>query len=193
MERKRLVIQINKDKCIECGKCGKICSKNKHPKLCSGCGECVKMCPVNAIVLIKQTDNNKNHKTKNSKIHKTMRTHIFRFIGGFIVAVAGFSAITMLLWNALLPNIFGIACISFWQALGLLLLGRILFSGIGGGNFMRPGGMMHDKKRNFIREKWMKMTPEERRKIFSHHHRHGGFCDMKGFDENRREQENEQN
>ena len=118
-----------------------------------------------------------------------MKTRTFKFIGGFTVAVAGFSAITMLLWNALLPNIFGIACINFWQALGLLVLGRILFSGIGGGSPMH----MHGDRKNFIREKWMKMTPEERRKIFSHHHRHGGFCDMKGFDENRREQENEQN
>ena len=123
-----------------------------------------------------------------------MRTRIFRFIGGFIAAAAGFSAITMLLWNALLPSIFGIACINFWQALGLLVLGRILFSGIGGGGF-HPGGMMHDKKRNFIREKWMKMTPEERRKIFSHHHRHGGFFDMEEqqADENRCAGENEQN
>jgi hypothetical protein len=34
---------------------------------------------------------------------------------------------TMLLWNALLPNIFGLPVISFWQALGLCLLARFLF------------------------------------------------------------------
>ena len=129
----------------------------------------------------------------NRKIHKTMKARSFKFIGGFIVAAAGFSAITMLLWNALLPGIFGISSINFWQALGLLVLGRILFSGIGGGNFMHPGGMMGRDKRNFIREKWMKMTPEERRGFFRNHHRYGGFFDTDGFDEKRREQENEQN
>ena len=122
-----------------------------------------------------------------------MRKHIFKFLVGFIVATAGFSAITMLLWNALLPSIFGIACINFWQALGLLVLARVLFSGIGGGNFMHPGGMMHSDRKNFIREKWMKMSPEERKEFFRNHHHHRGFCNTEGFDEKRREQENEQN
>ena len=118
-----------------------------------------------------------------------MKTRTFKFIGGFTVAVAGFSAITMLLWNALLPNIFGIACINFWQALGLLVLGRILFSGIGGGSPMH----MHGDRKNFIREKWMKMTPEERREFFRNHHRGMKQFGMEEFDEKRREQGNEQN
>ena len=123
-----------------------------------------------------------------------MRKHIFKFLVGFIVATAGFSAITMLLWNALLPNIFGIACINFWQALGLLVLGRILFSGVGGGHFMPMHDRMHKNKRNFIREKWMKMTPEERKEFFrSHHHGMKHYLGMEEFDEKRREQENEQN
>ena len=123
-----------------------------------------------------------------------MRTRIFKFIGGFTVAAAGFSAITMLLWNALLPNIFDIACINFWQALGLLVLGRILFSGIGGGNFMHMrGAMMHDNRKNFVREKWMKMTPEERSEFFRNHHRGMRHFGMEEFGETRREQADEQN
>ena len=123
-----------------------------------------------------------------------MRTRIFKFIGGFIAAATGFSAITMLLWNALLPSIFGISAINFWQALGLLVLGRILFSGIGGGGggFTHMHGMMHDKKRNFIREKWMKMTPEERKEFFSNHHREMKHFGMGDFDENRHDKGNEQ-
>ncbi len=43
--------------------------------------------------------------------------------------------VTMLLWNALLPAIFGLGVITFWQAMGLILLGKILFGGFhGGGN-----------------------------------------------------------
>ncbi len=45
----------------------------------------------------------------------------FVFIGG---------TITQLLWNWLLPPIFGWKELSFWQALGMLTLCRILFGGI---------------------------------------------------------------
>lgn len=46
----------------------------------------------------------------------------FIFIGG---------AIVMLLWNTLLPTLFSLPAVSFWQALGILLLCRILFGGFG--------------------------------------------------------------
>jgi hypothetical protein len=77
---------------------------------------------------------------------------LFIWIGGEVV---------MLLWNWLLPAIFGWKLITFWQALGLLALCRILFGRLGGGN--------HDhSKWNRGRcsdEKWKKMTPEEREKF----------------------------
>lgn len=68
-----------------------------------------------------------------------------------------FGELVMHLWNWLLPPIFGLHVITFWQALGLLLLSRILFGswGSGGGNRGRRGR----------REKWDKMTPEEREKL----------------------------
>jgi hypothetical protein len=42
-----------------------------------------------------------------------------------------FGEIVMHLWNWLLPMLFGWHQISFWQALGLLVLCRILFGGFG--------------------------------------------------------------
>jgi hypothetical protein len=99
-------------------------------------------------------------------------------IGHFLLgmaAIAGFGAAVMLLWNALLPQIFGIAAIHFWQALGLLVLCRMLFGSFGGG---RPFGAGHGFHRNPIREKWLHMTPEERREFIKrrHHFGHGfGF------------------
>jgi len=68
-----------------------------------------------------------------------------------------FGELVMHLWNWLLPPLFGWHLISFWQALGLLLLSRILFGswGSGGGNRGRRGR----------REKWDKMTPEERERL----------------------------
>jgi len=47
-------------------------------------------------------------------------------------AVAVFSFIVMSLWNAILPAVIGVKLISFWQALGILVLSKILFGGFGG-------------------------------------------------------------
>jgi hypothetical protein len=75
---------------------------------------------------------------------------IFTWIGGELV---------MLLWNWLLPTLFGWRQITFWQALGLLALCRILFGGFG----LRGGGPRTNIRRRMA-ERWEHMTPEEREK-----------------------------
>lgn len=70
-----------------------------------------------------------------------------KIAGIFIMVLAGifiFGEIVMLLWNALMPEIFHLPIISFWQALGLLVLAKIFFSGFRGGG---PRGRMKDKLR----------------------------------------------
>ena len=73
-----------------------------------------------------------------------------------------FGFIVMSLWNCLLPGIIGVGTITFWQALGILILSKILF-----GNF--HGGHGHSRyHHHYGREwhrKWMNMTPEERAKM----------------------------
>jgi len=76
---------------------------------------------------------------------------LFIFIGGEVV---------MHLWNWLLPDLFGFKPITFWPALGLLALCRILF---GGGLTMR-GADMRSRMRRRMAERWDRMTPEEREK-----------------------------
>ncbi len=62
----------------------------------------------------------------------------------FILIFAALVGATMLLWNALLPAIFGVVAITYWQALGLLVLGRLLFGGFGKmGHGMRHFGHRH--------------------------------------------------
>ncbi|MGA8086007.1 MAG: hypothetical protein WCA10_01795 [Terracidiphilus sp.] len=68
-----------------------------------------------------------------------------------------FGELVMHLWNWLLPPLFGWHFISFWQALGLMLLCRILF-----GNWGSGGGNRGSRRR---REKWEKMSPEERERL----------------------------
>jgi hypothetical protein len=54
-------------------------------------------------------------------------------IAAAVVLVPGllalFSAVTMWLWNWLMPAIFKLPAIGFWQAVGILLLSHILFKG----------------------------------------------------------------
>ncbi|MDP4150472.1 MAG: hypothetical protein Q8927_08735 [Bacteroidota bacterium] len=88
-----------------------------------------------------------------------------RWILGFIalglLAVTVFGSLVMLLWNALFPPLFHLPLITFWQALGLLLLAKILFGGFRGGPGRRWKRRMdvdcenisqEDKER--IRQEW---------------------------------------
>jgi hypothetical protein len=77
------------------------------------------------------------------------------------VAVLVFGFVTMHLWNWLIPSIFGLRAITFAQALGLLVLGKILFGGFHKhGHGCGPRGW-----RRHMEERWAKMTPEERERF----------------------------
>ncbi len=72
------------------------------------------------------------------------------FVGVMGLVIAG-------LWNALMPAIFQLPPITFWQALGLFLLSRLLFGRFGGfGRRMR--------RARFVRG-WDRLTPEERQRF----------------------------
>jgi hypothetical protein len=82
-----------------------------------------------------------------------------RFLLFAAVAVAVLGLVVMALWNRLMPDLFGWRSISFGQALGLLILTRLLFGGFRGG----PG--RHMRWRGRMRERWAQMTPEERERF----------------------------
>ncbi len=73
-----------------------------------------------------------------------------------VAAVAVFGFVVMSLWNWLAPAVFGLRIITFWQALGILILSKVLFGGFRG----RPGYGGHWRRR--MNERWQQMTPEER-------------------------------
>ena len=89
---------------------------------------------------------------------------------GIAVLAAGVAAalglVVMTLWNGLLPGLFGFKTLHFWQALGLLVLTRILFGG-----FHRGHGHGFHRRHHMI-QRWESMTPEEREK-FRSGFRHG--------------------
>jgi hypothetical protein len=75
---------------------------------------------------------------------------LFMALGGWVV---------MSLWNWLLPGVFGWRMITFWQAMGMLVLCRILFGGVSGRGWRRS----YSGRR--IADRWRKMTPDEREKF----------------------------
>lgn len=74
---------------------------------------------------------------------------------GFTLFVALGGEVVRQLWNWLLPTLFGWKQITFWQALGLLALCRILFGGFG----------LHGSNRRRMADRWEQMTPEERERL----------------------------
>ena len=86
---------------------------------------------------------------------------LFIFIGGEAV---------MLLWNWLLPPLFGFKELTFWQALGILALCRILFGmGFRGGARRVGRGPLSDRVIDRVSERlgerWDRMSPEERERL----------------------------
>lgn len=82
-----------------------------------------------------------------------------RIVGIAVIAaifVAGFGAAVWQLWNLLIPKIFGLPALGFWQAVGLLSLSWIFFGSWRG--FARPHGYWRYR----MHERWAQMTPEER-------------------------------
>jgi hypothetical protein len=74
----------------------------------------------------------------------------------------------MLLWNALVPDLFHGPFLTFWQAVGLLVLLHILFHSCGGG---RHGGWAHRHWKARFEAKLAAMTPEEREKFKDEYNR----------------------
>lgn len=94
-----------------------------------------------------------------------MRSFFYR--GRFIfipLAAAAFLSligfVVMNLWNWLLPAILHVGVITFWQAIGIFVLCKILF-GFGKGGGPGKGAWM----RHRMEEKFKNMTPEEREKF----------------------------
>src|SRR5436190_23169083 len=90
---------------------------------------------------------------------------------GIVLAVFIGGEVVKQLWNWLLPPLFGWHQVTFWQALGLLVLCRILFGGLG----RHGSGRARSSVRRRMAERWEHMTPEERERFRQ------GMCGRFGF------------
>ena len=79
------------------------------------------------------------------------------------LAVAGY--VIMRLWNWLLPDLFQLPLISFWQSLGLLVLSRILFGGWGGRGGRAKWARHRRQWKQKVESRLDCLSPEEKEKF----------------------------
>jgi hypothetical protein len=94
------------------------------------------------------------------------KSFLIRKIAGVILIAAAaiflFTFIVMSLWNSILAPVLGVRIINFGQALGILILSKILFGGFRGGSGWRG---RRGAWNNQMKEKWQTMSPEEKEKF----------------------------
>ena len=83
-----------------------------------------------------------------------------KVVGVVVLATVVFGLVVMQLWNWLMPTIFGLTTLTFAQALGLLLLTKLLF----GGFHKHVGGRGW---RRHMEDRFANMTVEERERFRS--------------------------
>src|SRR5262249_33286476 len=89
------------------------------------------------------------------RARRAVRMFVF-VLPAFLIMTALMVWVFSALWNGLMPEIFGLRTITYWQALGLIVLSWILFRGFRG---PRMGGRAW---RYGMRRRWERMTPAER-------------------------------
>lgn len=84
----------------------------------------------------------------------------FRFLIplAIIAFIAVFGAIVFGLWNGVLTDVLGVKAITYWQALGILILAKIVFGGFPGRRCCGFRRRWHPE----MMERWHAMTPEQR-------------------------------
>ena len=98
-------------------------------------------------------------KTAANMNSKRIVTLAVRALTTFIVFIVVGGVVVLQLWNWLLPPLFGVPAVTFWQALGILALCRILFGGFGDPTRDRA------EPRRGTAERWQRLSPEEQEQL----------------------------
>jgi hypothetical protein len=95
----------------------------------------------------------------NTPNQNTWKKKYFMFIPFAIMAALALSALVMVLWNYLMPDLFNLPTLNYWQASALLVFCRILF---GGFHFKKPEGRKSTYENETLKNKFINMTNEEK-------------------------------
>lgn len=80
---------------------------------------------------------------------------------GIAAILALISYVVMQLWNCLLPDILHVTTITYWQAMGIFILSKILF-GFGGKGGPGGGGAPWMRRKQMMEERFRNMSAEDR-------------------------------
>lgn len=100
-----------------------------------------------------------NNNFKNKKFHPIK---IIGIVGMVVIFVGIAGGVVMFLWNAIIPDVTGWKPLTYWQAVGLLVLFKILFGGLGRGSKRNQRRRSRWKE---MRKKWRTMNPEEKKQM----------------------------
>ncbi len=116
---------------------------------------------------------------------------VFKIIGysflGIIFAVIFafvFSILVMHIWNHLMPDIFGLKTITFWQAFLMIILAKLFFGHFGHSHPKHPHEQMKRKFKNkFCDDNHPDNDDEENKKYYEHYRNFWEEEGKKAFDE----------
>src|SRR5438270_225802 len=96
--------------------------------------------------------------------HRRCRTHALKFVAIFAVVIVLKGVFTMLLWNWLVPDLFHGPVLNFPQAIGLVVLAKLIL-GFKDMRHFEPGGR---GRHHHGHGRWSSLSKEEREKIREH-------------------------
>jgi len=79
-----------------------------------------------------------------STLKKVVKVIAMIVLGGILFLLANY--LLMRLWNWLMPDLFGVGTVTYWQALGIFVIAKLLFGFGGGGGGKSKSGSSHKKK-----------------------------------------------
>lgn len=83
------------------------------------------------------------------------------FLGMAVLVIFIVGHVIMFLWNTILVRVTGVIPLTYWEAIGLFILSRILFGSFHFGPKHHRAGKGKSRRAGW-RDKWMNMTDEER-------------------------------
>ncbi|MEI9918298.1 MAG: hypothetical protein WDO14_05785 [Bacteroidota bacterium] len=89
---------------------------------------------------------------------------VVKFVVFGVLMVVLLGLLTQFLWNFIMPDIFGLPMINFWQGLAMFALAKLIF-GFGGKGHNKWGGYRNHRWRKEWVEKYSKLSPDERERL----------------------------
>lgn len=102
---------------------------------------------------------------RDDAMRKPKAVKVLKGIAMVIVMAGVVGFVVRELWNWLMPGLFGLHTVTFWQALGLFVLGKLLL----GGFHRHANGRWHGGGQRYwrreMRDRWEGMSEEERERF----------------------------